>query len=93
MKRDSVTNRMDIDGLQFSKRDNEKLVTDANANETIANIELSRCHALNPPSAHDWRKPRKDCRQSIYTKLARQAGQIFTCLPKICAPQIEQRNL
>jgi transposase-like protein len=40
---------MNIDDFHFSKRDSEKLVTDAKANETIANIELSRRHALNPP--------------------------------------------
>jgi hypothetical protein len=39
---------MNIQGFHFSKRDNEKFVTDAKADKTIANIELSRCHALSP---------------------------------------------
>jgi putative DNA primase/helicase len=49
-KRDSVTNPMDVGDSQFSKRDTENFVTDANAHETIANIELSRRHASNPPA-------------------------------------------
>jgi hypothetical protein len=47
--RDSVTNRMDIDDFQFSRRDAENLVTVSNPLEAIENIDLSRRHASIPP--------------------------------------------
>jgi hypothetical protein len=51
--RDAVTNRMDIDDSQFSRRDTENLVTASNPLETIENIGLSRCHASIPPAMED----------------------------------------
>jgi len=51
--RDSVTNRMDIDDSQFSRRDTENLVTVSNPLEAIENIVLSRRHASIPPTTED----------------------------------------
>jgi len=48
--RDTVTTRTTIEDSQISKRDKEKVVTDSNPHETIANTDLSRCHGSNPPA-------------------------------------------
>jgi hypothetical protein len=65
---------MDIDSFQFSKRDNKSFVTDAKAGEAIANIELSRRHALNP-------RPRTIAESGQRITPQPDAGAIAGCRP------------
>jgi hypothetical protein len=64
---------MNIHDLHFSKRDNEKLVTDAKADEAIANIALSRCHALKS-------RPRTTAEKTFKESLSRPEPARHLCI-------------
>lgn len=50
-KRDSVTNQAGVNESDFPSRDNEPECHASKTHETVANIELSRCHDSKPPEA------------------------------------------
>ena len=49
-KRDSVTTQAGVDGIHFSSRDTDSGCHALETHQTLINIDLSRCHASEPPA-------------------------------------------